>query len=470
MQTDNVNLTVNGNRKLKCPKGSNLFKVLSDAGYMFSGNCGGRGMCERCLVYISGIGSVKSCGYIVMSDIDVTVKKDNTSILTGYQTEDGTEADAVTFQSDSDPDALGIAVDLGTTTVAMELVQLTTGATISQHGFLNPQIRYGSDVISRIKKGSTRDGLEELEKAIKSGLADGISSMTDHPEHISKMVISGNTTMNSILEDMTLENLGHFPFEIKNPDVISMNGEEFFGDKTYSRMTVICLPNLSAFVGADALCGALVCGLDRSDSYQLFADLGTNGELILAKRTKGYATSCACGPAFEGMLKRESVMPTTAFDFLYTMKNMKIVSDEGVLADRFITSGYSPANGVRIDMDMIHSFLLAKAAICAGIDALIDMAGISAEDISGVHIAGGFGCSLKINSATGLGLFPDCFGNKSEFAGNSSLHGAHKCLLDDAFIDRINEFKSILTAVNLGELDGFDRKYYSHMDLRSWDI
>ena len=153
-----------------------------------------------------------------------------------------------------------------------------------------------------------------------------------------------------------------------------------------------------------------------------------------------------------------------------TMKNMKIVSDDGVLADRFITSGYSPASGVRIDMDMIHSFLLAKAAICAGIDALIDMAGISAEDISGVHIAGGFGCSLKINSATGLGLFPDCFGAKSEFAGNSSLHGAHKCLLDDAFIDRINEFKSILTAVNLGELDGFDRKYYSHMDLRSWDI
>lgn len=80
-------------------------------------------------------------------------KKDSTSILTGYQTEDGTESDAVTFQSESDPDALGIAVDLGTTTVAMELVQLATGATISQHGFLNPQIKYGSDVISRIKKG-----------------------------------------------------------------------------------------------------------------------------------------------------------------------------------------------------------------------------------------------------------------------------------------------------------------------------
>lgn len=470
MQTANVTITVNGNRKLKCATGSNLFQVLSDAGYVFSGNCGGRGMCERCLVNISGIGSVKSCGYVVMSDIDVTTGKDNTSILARYQTDGYADSYISRFQSDTDPDALGIAVDLGTTTVAMELVQLASGKAISQHGFMNPQIKYGSDVISRIKKGSTRDGLDELENVIKSGLSDGITAMTKHPERISRMVISGNTTMNSILEDMTLENLGHAPFQIKNPDALSVNGEEFFGDKKYSHINVTCLPNLSAFVGADALCGALVCGLDRSDTYQLFADLGTNGELILANCTNGYATSCACGPAFEGLLKRGAVMPTTAFDLLYTMKNMKIVNEDGVLADRYIQSGYSPANGVKINMDMIHSFLLAKAAICAGIDSLIDMAGISPADISKVHIAGGFGCSLKINSAIGLGLFPDCFGDKAEFAGNSSLHGAHKCLLDDTFIDRIYEFKKILTAVNLGELDGFDRKYYSHMDLRSWDI
>ena len=188
-----------------------------------------------------------------MSDIDVTVKKDSTSILTGYQAEDGTESDAVTFQSESDPDALGIAVDLGTTTVAMELVQLATGVTISQHGFLNPQIKYGSDVISRIKKGSTRDGLEELEKAIKSGLTDGISSMTDHPEHISKMVISGNTTMNSILEDMTLvrprlfEQAGVFePVEPNPGEIARVRFCQLFGGY---RKTVCMIMGLRQLVG-----------------------------------------------------------------------------------------------------------------------------------------------------------------------------------------------------------------------------
>ena len=88
--------------------------------------------------------------------------------------------------------------------------------------------------------------------------------------------------------------------------------------------------------------------------------------------------------------------------------------------------------------------------------------------ISRVYLAGGFGCSLNISSAVSLGLFPDSFQEKSEFAGNTSLHGAHKCLIDKSFIDRIYAFKETLTAVNLGELEGFDRRYYSHMDLRPW--
>ena len=75
---------------------------------------------------------------------------------------------------------------------------------------------------------------------------------------------------------------------------------------------------------------------------------------------------------------------------------------------------------------------------------------------------------INISSAVSLGLFPDSFQGKSEFAGNTSLHGAHKCLIDKSFIDRIYAFKETMTAVNLGELEGFDRRYYSHMDLRPW--
>ena len=372
---------------------------------------------------------------------------------------------------------LGAAIDLGTTTIAMELVDMSTGIAIDRRGFMNPQIKYGSDVISRIGVGSTEAGLTDLRKAVTHKLASELYDMVAETEGISHVVVSGNTTMNAILEGYTLDNLGHSPFVIRNADAETIPGNVFFDGMlyedsaytdTFADMSITCLPNLSAFVGADALCGALVCDIDRSDTYQLFADLGTNGELILAKQGIGYATSCACGPALEGMLKRGTSAPTTAFDLLYRLNTLHIVSDDGVLADQYLENGYRLAGGIVVDMDMIRSFLLAKAAICAGIESLMDIAGICDRDISKVYLSGGFGCSLRISSAVSLGLFPESFLEKSEFSGNTSLYGAHKCLIDESFIDRIYEFKGTLTAVNLGEFDGFDRRYYSHMNLRPW--
>lgn len=487
-----ITLTVNKNKTIRCRHGDNLFKVLSSAGYVFSGNCGGRGTCQRCMVDITDEGTVKSCRYTVTRDIAVTVCSDGIPILTSYaQENDSNDIPAkadVTLENDKQVDSatqknrLGAAIDLGTTTIAMELVDMTNGVTVDRRGFMNPQIEYGSDVISRIRVGSADDGLLKLRKAVVHKLACGLHDMADGTEGISRVVVSGNTTMNAILEGYTLDNLGHAPFIISNSDAETMSGRDFFGvissdeasvddfssDDAFPDISVICLPNLSAFVGADALCGALVCGIDRSDSYQLFADLGTNGELILAKQGIGYATSCACGPAFEGMLKRGTAAPTTAFDLLDRLNMLHIVSDDGVLADQYLENGYRLAGGVVIDMDMIRNFLLAKAAICAGIESLMDIAGICDQDISKVYLAGGFGCSLRISSAVSLGLFPESFQKKAEFAGNTSLHGAHKCLIDETFIDRIYEFKETLTAINLGEFEGFDRRYYSHMDLRSW--
>lgn len=458
-------LTVNDNRTITCQRGDNLFKVLCTAGYVFSGNCGGLGRCKRCLVDIDGIGTVKSCSYTLTEDIHVTIDEDNTSVLASYR-----ETDNVPVDHKDNSGTVGIAIDLGTTTIAMEQINLADGSVIDRCGFMNPQIEYGSDVISRIRTGSTEEGAAKLRNSVVSKISDELHNMTPEMMNtISRVMISGNTTMNAILEGLTLDNLGHAPFEIRNPDKLTMSGKFFFENEDLMNTKVTCLPNLSAFVGADALCGALVCDIDNSETYQLFADLGTNGELILAKNGIGYATSCACGPAFEGMLRRGVAAPTSAFDLLDRLNTLHIVNDDGILADQYIDNGYRLAGGVVIDMDMIRSFLLAKAAICAGIESLMDIAGITAKDISRVYLAGGFGCSLKISSAVSLGLFPERFENISEFAGNTSLYGAHKCLIDETFIDRIYAFKETLTAVNLGELKGFDKRYYSHMDLRPWN-
>lgn len=466
MINNKLTLTVNDNRTIACQRGDNLFKVLCAAGYVFSGNCGGLGRCKRCLVDIDGIGTVKSCNYTITENIHVIVGEDNTSVLASYRNSD----DNTPIERRDSSGTFGIAIDLGTTTIAIEQINLSDGSVIDSRGFMNPQIEYGSDVISRIRTGSTEDGAAKLRKSVVSKISAELHNMKFKTMNaISRIMISGNTTMNAILEGLTLDNLGHAPFEVRNPDKMTMPGEDFFENDDFRDAKVTCLPNLSAFVGADALCGALVCDIDNSETYQLFADLGTNGELILARRGIGYATSCACGPAFEGMLKRGVAAPTSAFDLLDRLNTLHIVNDDGILADQYIDSGYRLAGGVVIDMDMIRSFLLAKAAICAGIESLMDIAGITASDISRVYLAGGFGCSLKISSAISLGLFPEGFENISEFAGNTSLYGAHKCLIDETFIDRIYAFKETLTAVNLGELDGFDKRYYSHMDLRPWN-
>ena len=463
MINDELTLTVNDNKIIACRRGDNLFKVLCNAGYVFSGNCGGLGRCQRCLVDVKGAGTVKSCTYTITDNIQVTIGEDNTSVLASYK-----GADESHNVYNGAGRGIGIAIDLGTTTIAIEQIDMSDGSVTDRCGFMNPQIEYGSDVISRIRTGSTEDGLAKLRSSVVTRISSELAGMGYAPADISRIIISGNTTMNAILERLLLDNLGHAPFEIRNPDSITVSGKDFFDDERFCSAEVTCLPNLSAFVGADALCGAVVCNIDRSDKYQLFADLGTNGELILAKQGIGYATSCACGPAFEGMLRRGVAAPTTAFDLLNRLNLLHIVNDDGVLADQYIDGGYRLAGGVTIDMDMIRSFLLAKAAICAGIESLMDMAGITAEDVSRVYLAGGFGCSLNISSAVSLGLFPDSFQEKSDFAGNTSLHGAHKCLIDKSFIDRIYAFKETLTAVNLGELEGFDRRYYSHMDLRPW--
>lgn len=472
-------ITVNGENKIQCREGDVLFNVLSEGGYTFTGNCGGRGVCRRCLVYDELAREyIRSCMHKVGGDMHIRVLANETDILTSYDARElSGKRNAVSEYDVARP--YGVAVDLGTTTVAMELVDLRTGETPAGFSFLNPQIAYGSDVISRIKVGSDAEGLARLRGCITAKLSEGIHDMLckcfdgmAHTGCLSRVVISGNTTMLAILEGLLLDNLGHAPFEIKNRDVLHADGALFFGDSGYAGVDVICLMNLSAFVGADALCGALGCmnaarsGGDGTGAYELFADLGTNGELILANGSCGYATSCACGPAFEGMLKRANVNGSNAFDMINMLKAMHKISDEGVLSDEYLEKGYVMSNGVTIDMDMIRSFLLAKAAICAGTEALMLHAGIGEEDVEMVHIAGGFGCCLNMRNAASLGLFPESFEGKAKFEGNTSLLGAHLALTDNSYIDKLYAFRNTLTPVNLAELQGFDRLYYSRMNLR----
>ena len=135
MINDELTLTVNDNKIIACRRGDNLFKVLCSAGYVFSGNCGGLGRCQRCLVDVKGAGTVKSCTYTITDNIQITIGEDNMSVLASYK-----GADESNNVYNGDGRGIGIAIDLGTTTIAIEQIDMSDGSVTDRCGFMNPQI------------------------------------------------------------------------------------------------------------------------------------------------------------------------------------------------------------------------------------------------------------------------------------------------------------------------------------------
>lgn len=238
-----LNVTVNGTRQIKCSKGDNLYQVLASAGYIFTGNCGMKGRCERCRVFLKDTGSfVKSCQYIVDKDISVTLEQDRMKGITDYK---DSLPPAASFSGDVDSNAdantkakaninadekvntgvkYGVAVDIGTTTIGMELVNLSNHRIESTFSKLNSQIAFGADVISRIQMAGDLEGMKQLRKLLFQDVEAGVEKMTadvpDAQNHIIRYILSGNAAMLSIAAGLTTENLFGYPFSLKNPDVV----------------------------------------------------------------------------------------------------------------------------------------------------------------------------------------------------------------------------------------------------------
>lgn len=468
-----ITLHIN-DKTVYCEIGDNLFDVLNCNGYTFIGNCNKMGRCNACMVYdMDSESYIKSCNYTISHDMNIRINKQKTDILNSY--EDSFVAANESSFADSDINCrnqlYGIAIDVGTTTIAMELIDINKDIVIDRYNTLNPQISYGADVISRISYSiSYDDGFNRLRMLILKCLLEGIHDMISKNGIIpNNIVIAGNTTMLSIIENYTLSNLSAYPFIIKNRAEHIFSGEELFSDindfdiSLLSDTRIICLPNISAFVGADAAVGAYITGVGEGESYKLLIDLGTNGEIILANNKRAYATSCACGPAFEGCFRSGSMNGASLFDMIAILRKRNIINRDGLLSERYFENGYNAGPDMVVDMELIHSFLLAKAAIGAGIATLINECNITYEDISNVYISGGFGFHLNIDNAIYLGMFPEAFRNKITVTGNTSLLGARNCLIDKHKLDALNYFIDRVVTINMGDNVLFNKEYISQM-------
>ena len=338
----------------------------------------------------------------------------------------------------------GIAIDLGTTNVVMERID-EEGRIVNQISFVNPQREYGKDVISRME--ASREGHDKELKAIILKAINQAVYELDCGEKAEKIVIAGNTTMLHLLQGYSLETMSKHPFR-----PITLEKEEII----FAERETILLPGISAFVGADILSGLYALNANEWEKPNLFIDLGTNGEMALGDRTNILCTATAAGPAFEGNISVQ-LQGTDVIALIGELIQKGIIDQTGLLGDEYFEMGYPVKNGY-LTQRYIREIQMAKAAIYTGVESLLELYGITAEDVGNVYLAGAFGYYLDTEMAFTIGLLPKQFRGKVKMVGNTSLAGAKKyCMLQE--IENIKRIKQNCSAINLANLSEFDERY-----------
>lgn len=468
--------------------GTRLIDLMHHYQIDAGGSCGGNGTCKKCRVYIMEPARFAlACDTIVTNDITVVVKERNGfGIMAGNQT---------VFQK-TDAKGFGIAIDIGTTTIAFYLYDLKSGEKIDSASMLNPQSIYGADVISRIEKcmlGYLPAQKALITQAVNAQIGYWKQQFSIHK--ISKMVFAGNTTMMHIAANTNPASIGKAPYtpvflESRRLDSI---------ESGYDAEEIILLPSISAFIGSDLSAGMLSSGMTAMESA-LLIDLGTNGEIIFKNGNSYYGCSTATGPAFEGANIEngiggiEGAITKVGFDgekmiFQTIGPNMLGISGTGLVdlvtllvheglidesgafnpnshsclqskrsEDRF----YLSAN-IWLSQKDIRQFQLAKSAIRAGIESLLQIAKCPATNIQKIYVAGGFGFYLDIDHAIEIGMFPAAFKGKVESIGNASGTGAIRCLLDANQLPKCEQLALSVKTIDLMKYQKFTDLFVENM-------
>ena len=340
-----------------------------------------------------------------------------------------------------------VAVDLGTTTIGMYLINAVTGEQMGVFVSLNPQQIHGADVISRISNANAGKK-EELQALITETIENGVKKLVK--ERTPKLiVISGNTVMGHLLMGYDVKSLGVYPFKA---EYLEQAETAICGIKT------ILMPGISAFIGGDVVSGLYTLGFKDNKEISLLIDLGTNAEMVIGNCDRMLALSAAAGPAFDQKVYGSQLIKAVA----------QILTEEkadrmGCLAEEYFELGCI-AGRTLVKQEEIRELQKAKAAVAAGITLLAREYGVQLSEISKVYIAGGLGFYLDFDAAVEIGLFPKAFVGKMEAVGNTSLEGAYRYGLADVPELELKELLSKVRELNLAELEGFEETYINAMN------
>ncbi len=412
-------------------------------------------------------------------------------------------------------DMLGVAVDIGTTNIAVCIHDLTSGNLITYGSKLNPQCQYGDNIISRaeeyIKKGTNFSRLRcSLSEGINSVLLSIANRAEVDIENIYKVVIVGNSIVHHMFLDLDLQNLVRSPFI----PVVSSSYEYANTDKDDNMRLlmnnnglVYCPPILNGFVGSDVSVGILASGLHKAGKLTLFIDLGTNGEIVLGNSDRMLVASVAAGPAFEtshlsggkraasGVIyaagisdgftnhyktydgkKPSGLCGSAVIDIVASFLRLNLIDSRG----RFITdiecpnmtdAGYvfvhrretAYFDSIVITQKDIEEVQKAKGAIKAGIVLLMQEYGVKIDQVDRVVLTGAFGMTVNLSNAICIGLIPEVPENKVEFIPNAAGIGARLCLLSKGACDDVGRIKEKVKHINLANHDQFGSAFIDSM-------
>ena len=375
-----------------------------------------------------------------------------------------------------------IAVDLGTTTIAMQLMELDTGRIIDTYCEMNPQRRYGADVLSRIQ-ASCEGNRDVLQKIVVEALERGVAHFVEWNADIKCMCIAGNTTMQHLLMGYDVSSLGRSPF---TPVEIGLQEYKHFA----WNFSVWLVPGISAFVGGDIVAGLYACDMLPKFSPALLIDLGTNGEMAITDGVRMIVTATAAGPAFEGGAGA-GIIGSDMIACIAGLLRQDIVDETGLLAEPYFSEGIFFAPGksgqsLYLTQEDIRSLQMAKAAVRAGVEILLKRLGEEYTDESRsdnlssnksrsgaqqdihVYLAGGFGYYLDVEAAFRIGLLPEHMRGHVRAVGNTSLTGAYMIGRDlwQRKIDKqmLEKSLSSIKSINLAKQDEFEQLYIQYMN------
>ena len=354
--------------------------------------------------------------------------------------------------------------DIGTTTVAMLLYD-RKGEVADRYVAVNPQSAYGADVISRIRAAEDPEAAEAMHRQIRQVIKQGLKRFRGLLEagETLYLVLAANTTMTYLLMGWESAELGRAPFRASR-----LSGAE----TEIGGVPCFVYPGLSAFVGGDIVAGIMACGMCEKEELTLLIDLGTNGEMVLGSCKRRIACATAAGPAFEGGVNR-GVWGSDMISLLARLRQEGILDETGLLAEPYFEKGIRIGN-VTVTQEAVRSVQLAKGAIAAGIEILLDRFGVTSEAVERVVLAGGFGYYLRPEAAAAIGILPEGLVKKTVTGGNTALSGAllagRQILTEGGcagLVRRLTETILRTEVLNLAEEPGFGQRYVQLMNLDS---